>query len=178
MEKLSEATLVEVWSNTHGSIGYTTDKAKRVWQIAGTSRKVTLGELMETAGTVGGRNLLESGALLIKDNKARDYLGLPILDKYDLDIKQMQELLKSKDKEEIKDFLAYCSNQALETFVRVAIELPVTDMEISNLIRDYSGKDIVSVVQDRLESEDNEEEVREETTANRPRRKVVRREQG
>lgn len=146
---LTDSSLIEVWNNHDSSIGYTAEKGSRVWRVTGEVKKVRLDELYAANNTPGGKIFFEQGALLIRDNEARKLLDLPELDEYVLDSKEMQELIKSSDLQKIEEFLQYCSNMLLQTFVKIAIELPVTNLNIARLITQYSGTDVLMVIEEK-----------------------------
>lgn len=168
--ELNENTLVEVWSNSRSGISYVTDKVTRTWHTPGSSKKINLGELYEACNMPGAKKFFVEGVLLIKDNEVREKLDLPPLDEYTLDRKQMIELLQSGDLRLIEEFLQYCSNMLLNSFVQVAIDLPISDMNIAKLIGKYSGFDLVSVL---AEKADDVVQVKDMPAgANRPKRIV------
>lgn len=152
MKKFEDNTLIEVWNNLGWGVSYVTDKATRTWQLTGSMKKIPFGELIEALSFRGNRRLFEEGALLIKDNEVRIQLDLPELNEYILDLEQIKDLLKTGDMAKIEDFLQYCSNMALGTFVQVAIELPVRDLELARLISSYANVDLLSAIQEKIET--------------------------
>lgn len=155
MRTLQDNTLIEVWNNHGWGVSYTTDKITRTWQAPGLVKKVPFGELYEAMSYKGNRKLFEEGALLIKDNEVRMQLDLPPLDEFSLTLEEMKELLKSEDLEKIENFLQYCSNMALDAFVQVATDLPVTDVKIAKLISKYSNIDVLSTIEEKMDSNEN-----------------------
>lgn len=148
-KQIQDDTIVEVINNHGSSISYSTDKVTRTWQVVGETKKIRFIELQEACNARGGKVLFSEGALLIKDSEVRERLDLPALDKYVLDTKEMEALLKNRDLSEIEEFLQYSSNMLLKTFVDVAISLPIADMNISNLIKKYSGTDVALAIEER-----------------------------
>ncbi len=143
--------VVDVWSNELGSIYYVTDKITRTWTYLGEVKKVTVDELRDVVNTAAGRSFFEEDLLLIKDNKVRNFLGLTELSEYSLGKDEMIELLKSNNLEKIEEFLQYCTYSLLETFAILAIELPVDNLDVANLIQNYSKMDVIQLIQERKE---------------------------
>jgi len=152
MKVLDDNTLVEVWNNHGWGVSYVTDKITRTWQTSGVVKKIAFGELYEAMSFKGNRVLFEENALLIKDNEVRARLDLPPLNEYSLDLKEMKELLEQGDVEKIEDFLQYCSNMTLDAFVQVAIDLPVSNVSIVNLIGEYANVNVLAAIQEKMEN--------------------------
>lgn len=176
MKEFKDNDLIEVWNNLNWSVGYNTDRESRVWQLPGSVKKITFGELIEVMGAHGSRKLFEEGALLIKDNEVRDRLNLDPLDKYILDLKEMEELLKSKDLVKIEDFVQYCSNKMLDTFIQVAIKLPVKDIDLAKMLSSYSHIDVLSAIEEQKEILKESDEVQAPIEKDKPRHKRIRKE--
>jgi hypothetical protein len=155
MRTLQDDTLIEVWNNHGWGVSYLTDRVTRTWQSPGLVKKIPFGELYEAISYKGNRVLFEEGALLIKDNEVRMQLDLPPLDEFSLTLEEMKELLKSGNLEKIENFLQYCSNMALDAFVQVATDLPVTDVTIAKLISKYSNVDILSTIEEKIDRNEN-----------------------
>lgn len=148
MRQLEENTIIEVLNMDVGGAGYVTDKVVRTFHRTGESKKVKFEELREAMNKPGGRVLFERGTMLIKSPEAREELGLEPLSDYLLDKNEMIELLKSNDLEKIEDFLQYCPSASLSTFAKTAIELPIENIAIANLIKGYSGFEVLEIIQE------------------------------
>jgi len=171
MREINDNTIVEVWSNHRSSISYVTDKVTRTWHTPGSMKKIKVDELYEACNSPGGKKFFNEGVLLIKDNEVRERLDLPPLDKFVLDRKEMFDLIKSGNFKEIEEFLQYCSNMLLSTFVQIAIEVPVSDLSIAKLIGKYAGIDILSVIAERQEEAVGKKDQKEfDNNSGRPRR--------
>lgn len=170
IDQTNEKMLVEVFNDFNSSVGYTTDKINRSWAI-GATKKVTLEELFDVMNSPGGRTILQENMLLIKDASVREVLGLEPLTAMDPSTEKIKELLSSGSNKELEEVLQYCTQTTLEKIVQQAISLPVKDMTKGDLIKDYTGRDIVAIVRDRSE----DEVPTEETEENAPkRRRIVR----
>ena len=152
LNEINDETIVEVYNDYHSSVSYKLDRITRSWDI-GTVKKIKVAELYEAVNMKGGRYLFEQNILLIKESAVREALGLKVLDKYDISQKEIVELLQSGDRETLEDLLAYCSETTLSKIVQKAIDMPLSDMNKANLIKAYSGIDIVAVIKEKEESE-------------------------
>lgn len=175
INRIPDNAMIEVFNNQQsGSIGYTVDKVSRVWQFPGSMKKIRMEELYDAWNLRGGRILFTSGALLIKDSEAREALGLEPLDKYVLTNEETIELLKNKESSELEDVLQYCSNFVLEKIVEAAVTIPISDMGKANLIKKYSGIDIIKLIQEAEIDKIVETEVKIESTSTRQRRRIIK----
>ena len=175
MKELKDDTQIEVWNNHGWGVSYVTDKVVKTFSTPGMMRKVRFDELNEVMSFKGNRILFEQGALLIKDNEVRERLNLPALNEYILSLEEMKELLLTKDIKKIEDFMQYCSNMLLETFARVAIKLPVTDMNTIKLITEYSSVDVAMAIEENAEIVANQPNTNLPTEG-KPRPKRIRKE--
>lgn len=173
MKEFKDNDLVQVWNNLGWSVGYKTSKESRVWEISGSVKKIAFAELIEVMGTHGGRRLFEEGALLIKDNEVRERLGLSPLDKYTLDLKEMEELLKSEDITRIEDFMQYCSNKMLDSLVQVAIKLPIKNLDLAKMLSSYSNTDVMSAIEEHESIAKESNEVNTPIEKDKPRHKRI-----
>lgn len=173
LNEINDETIVEVYNDYHSSVSYKLDRITRSWDI-GTVKKIKVAELYEAVNMKGGRYLFEQNILLIKESAVREALGLKVLDKYDISQKEIVELLKSGDRETLEDLLAYCSETTLTKIVQKAIDLPIADMNKANLIKAYSGIDIVNVIKEKEEGQvATESKKTEDGEAAPPRRRRV-----
>lgn len=150
MLNFNENTMVEVFNNSEGSVGYKTDKIARTWSLPNTMKRVKLEEIYEVCNTKGGRAMLEDGTLLIKDSEIRETLGLNPLTKYVVTTAELQKIFTQSKIEDLEELLQYCSESIFEKIIALAISLPLQDMEKLNLIKRYSGIDIYSIIQDKV----------------------------
>jgi len=133
---------IRIFNNTSGSVGYTTPKVVRVWQIKDSYKDVDIDELYDVFNENGARKIFESGALLIKDPKVRETFGLEELGIYIKDAAELSVMLSSQDKTELIDFLTYCSDDMLNKLIDVSFEMDDIRADYLILIEKYSGKEI------------------------------------
>ena len=170
--QITDETLVEVINDYNSSVGYNVGRNTRTWD-KGTSKKIKMGELYEVVNTKGGKFILEQGMLLVKDSIVRESLGLPPLDKYSPDLKQLEDILLIAPDAELEELLQYCSDTTIEKIVNKSLELPVQSMSKAKLIHVYSGSDIISMLKEQgSDKTESPKAIAPESEAPR-RRKVI-----
>lgn len=151
-KKITEKTMVKVLNNSTGSVGYTVEGVTRKFDRINAEKNISFGELLNLFNTAGGRELFEEDLLLINDNTIREELSLRPLDKYIVDEKGIKELFKSTPSE-LEDVLQNCTDLILEKITQTAINLPLKDVDMINLIKSYSGIDVYNIIEDNKTSE-------------------------
>lgn len=158
-DRMDKDSYVEVVNNTESTIGYITpDGRKSIWpaptrRVREVRKRVRLTELYDAMGKPSVVKMLSEGALLIRDNEAREVLGLDPLDEYILDAKETEELLLEGSQEKMEEVLQYCSDAILNRIVDRAIELPLRDWSKIKLIESYSNRKVGDAI--RAFEEDN-----------------------
>lgn len=145
--ELTDESLIEVVNEYGGEVSYVTEKTRRVFPPSGV-RKVPFTELKELILERGYVEAFERGILVVKDERAREALGLQPLSDYNLDESGIRKILIDGTEEELEDYLQYTSDGGIEKIVRVAIEIPLSSLRKINLIKAYSGKDILVMIQE------------------------------
>ena len=164
---IKDTDLIPVWNNSRGDCGYTVNNGnfhvRRTWVLPGSVQEVEMKELKSAMNEAGVRELFEvynkelgkyeDGELLIKNDLAREKLDLQPLGKYTFDKKQIIDLLNNKSVNYLEEVLENCPNATLDNIVQEAINISLSDILKINLIKSYSGKDILPVIQQKnLES--------------------------
>lgn len=166
-EELTDKSLVRVYNEYGGTVLYKTDAYSR--QIpADTYRDIPLAELKDLIIINGKTKLFDKGYLVIKDNRVRELLGLELLGEYNLDKDMLKALLVEADLHKIETFLQYTSDANLDKLVRVAVETPVRNLDVANLIQAYSGINIINAIQDREEEKVAQTGVRQRVDGKAP----------
>ena len=151
-QELTPETKVRVYNEYGGTVDYKTERGERRF-MAGTYKDIELAELSNLINGNNGRAVFDRGILVIKDARAREYLDLSPLGDYNLDADGIQALLKTYNLKDIEQFLQYCSDDVLEKMIRVAIDMPMKDLNIANLIKGYSGVNVIESIQEKIEEE-------------------------
>ena len=147
---ITDETMIEVYNESGGQVSYSTDKVRRVFPHDA-SRSVSFGELKELIVHNGSSNAFEEGVLVIRDNRAREELGLSLLGEYNLDEPNITKLLKEGTLQELETFLQYTSNENLQKALRVAVDISLSDLNRTNLLMAYSGTNVLTLIQEKEE---------------------------
>lgn len=151
-QEITDSTIVRLYNEYGGVVDYRTDNASRVIP-ANSFRDVELRELKELIIRDNKSGAFTKGFLMIKDDKIREILGLDLLSENNLSEDGIKELFKERDLAKLESFLQYASNANLDKLVRVAIEIPVKDLDTANLIQAYSGKNIIEIIRDKADEQ-------------------------
>jgi hypothetical protein len=162
IKEINDKTLVEVYSNSRGGVGYTIHNGqlqgiRRNWERAGQMQEVEFKELRLALFEHGIYKLFQRhdgdidketpGDLLIKDARVRERLNLCPLDEYSLDNEQIKDLVKNATLDKFEDVLANCPSSVLERIIAVGVEMKLSDLNKINAIKAYTGTDISMVVE-------------------------------
>jgi hypothetical protein len=150
---LKENQIVEVINNSTGAVGYYSEYSRiaRRWDKPDSMKKIPLEELRELVNMAGGYELLE-GYLLIKDIEVREELGLPVDKSYLIEDKDIKALLK-KSVSVLTDTLENTTETIREKIAQVAIDTKLADLDKLEVIKEHSGLDVLSVIQENKEAE-------------------------
>lgn len=156
MTELKDNLMVEVTNNSTGSVSYYSEFSRtiRKWDKPSTTKKISLEELRELVGSSGGYELLEN-FLLIKNMEVREELGLPINKEYMLDEKEIKALLK-KSVDVLESTLENTSESIKEKIAQSAIDTKLSDLDKLEVIKEYSGVDVLFAIQEKKEEEKQE----------------------
>jgi len=177
-KEIKDTTLVPIWNICVGSAGYTINngnyRIRRNWDLPNSMQEVEFRELKAAMNEAGVRQLFEEynielnrfedGALLIKNPEVREKLGLSPLGRYVYDLDGIKDLLLNSDLKTFEDVLENCPNVTLDKIIQESISLPLTDMNKITLIESYSGKKILSIIQEKKENEVGEKTRKSEPT--------------
>lgn len=162
---ITDKSLIQVWNNSRGDVGYTVNngnfQVRRTWVLPGSMQEVEFRELKSAMNEAGVRELFETfnkdlrkyedGELLIKNDLAREKLDLQPLGKYTFDKEQIADLLNNKSLKYLEEVLENCPNSTLDNIVQESINISLSDINKINLIKSYSGKDILTTIQSKNE---------------------------
>jgi hypothetical protein len=160
---IKDTDLIQVWNNSRGDCGYTINngnfQVRRTWVLPASMQEVEMKELKSAMNEAGVRELFEvynkelgkyeDGELLIKNDLAREKLDLQPLGKYTFVKEQIVDLLNNKSVKYLEEVLENCPNSTLDNIVQEAINISLSDIVKINLIKSYSGKDILPVIQSK-----------------------------
>lgn len=164
---LDDTSLVRVTNEFGGVVTYTTERISKTF-LVDTFKDVPLSELKEVCFVSGQSALFTKGYLMIKDERARAALNLEPLGKNNLDEPGMRVLLASGKLADIEEFLQYCSNENLDKLLKVAVDMPIKDLDVANLIQAYTKINLISVIRDRMEEDVAETGIRKRIDGKAP----------
>ena len=150
--ELTDSSMVRVYNEFGGTYTYQTEFVKRKFTRKG-YKDVELKELKDLVFKEGISGPFTRGHLIIKDERAREILGLEPLGEYNLDEEGMTELLKSRDLKKIEAFLKYTSDDNIKKILRVAVQLPVKDLDVANMLQAYTGRNVIQIIRDKEEEQ-------------------------
>jgi hypothetical protein len=164
MAELQDNLMVEVTNNSTGSVSYYSEFSRtlRKWDKPNSTKKISLEELRELVGSSGGYELLEN-FLLIKNMDVREDLGLPVNKEYMLDEKEIKAVLK-KSVDVLENTLENTSDSIKEKIAQSAIDTKLSDLDKLEVIKEYSGVDVLTVIQEKKEEEKQEKADKKKTT--------------
>ena len=178
--QLTDKTMVQVFNNSIGDVGYTIEngsyKVRKTWRTPSTMQEVEFKELKTAINEPGVRQLFEEynkelrryedGELLIKNEQVREKLGLQPIGKYTLDQKEIIELLKNGSMSKLEETLENCPNITVDKIIQEAINMSLSDITKINIIKEYSGKDILGIINQKTEESQSENKRKKETETN------------
>jgi hypothetical protein len=164
MAELQDNLMVEVTNNSTGSVSYYSEFSRtlRKWDKPNSTKKISLEELRELVGSSGGYELLEN-FLLIKNMEVREDLGLPVNKEYMLDEKEIKAVLK-KSVDVLETTLENTSDSIKEKIAQSAIDTKLSDLDRLEIIKEYSGVDVLTAIQEKKEEEKQEKADKKKTT--------------
>lgn len=150
---MNENKMVEVINNSTGSVSYYSEFSRmtRKWDKPDSKKNISLEELRELVSVAGGYELLES-FLLIKDMDVREELGLPIEKEYMLDDKEINSLIK-KSVSTLEETLEIAPVSIKDKIAQAAIDSKLGDLDKLEIIKDHTGIDVLTAVQEKKEED-------------------------
>ncbi len=139
--------IIEIRNESTGSAGYVA-AGKVVILDPFTTRKVPYKELYEVVNTGTGRSMFEAGVFVCLDNAINEHFGLPLNGKYHPTADAIIQLFGSGTVEDMEELLQYCSEHILNKIVELAINLPLENLTFAKMIQDYSGKPVLSAIEE------------------------------
>lgn len=150
--EITDSTPVRVYNEFGGIYTYKTEFVTRKFARKG-YKDIELSELKDLVFKEGLIAPFTRGHLIIKDERVREILGLEALGEYNLNEDGMVDLLKEANLPKIETFLQYTSDDNIKKFLRVAVQLPIKDLDIANLIQAYTGRNVIQIIRDKSDEE-------------------------
>lgn len=169
--KLTDSTMITIRNNSGGGVYFNNDMGiLRGWEKPNSIKKISLVELTQAMSQRGVYVLFDKGSLIIDEPDAgeiREILGLSELDEYILTLKEIKELITSKDYNDLRNVIKWSNKFQKDTIIQTAINEKISDANVINVIKEITGQDITSLIVTER-AEDKKEEEKEES---RPPRK-------
>ena len=152
---INNNTLVRVYNNDSGKVSYFSDfsRVKRTWDKTDSFKDLPFEELRDQMNTTGGSKLFEDDILLIKDIDIRKELSLKPLRAYLESDLGINELLIG-DLSNLEDALIEMSQNIREKVAHKCIDLKIKNIDVLDLIKKYSGLDILASIQENKENKE------------------------
>lgn len=150
---------IEVISTVNGQVILNVPEMRlhRVWARKGAKQKIKLEELEEAIYYPGVERLFKKGILYIEDMEAKKVLGLEDEDATKptniivLTEAQQKRFLTVAPIFELKEILEQISSAQARELANYAIELQITDLAKTDLLKEYSGIDVIKNITLRRE---------------------------
>lgn len=148
--KLIDSTMITVRNNSGGGIYFNNDMGiLRGWEKPNSIKKISLIELTQAMSQRGVYVLFDKGSLIIDEPDAgeiREILGLTELDEYILTLKEIKELITSKDYDDLRNVIKWSNKFQKDTIIQTAINEKISDANVINVIKEVTGQDITSLI--------------------------------
>lgn len=133
--------IVTVKNRSAGMVVYSIpeDNIRREF-AAGEEKRITWGELEKLSYLAGGRTMLDQ-YLQVKDEKAIDELNINVVPEYHMTEAQIKDLLTTGSMDELLDCLDYAPRGVLDLLKKIAVDLPVQNVEKRAAIKEKLGFD-------------------------------------
>lgn len=169
--KLTDSTMITIRNNSGGGVYFNNDMGiLRGWENPNSIKKISLVELTQSMSQRGVYVLFDKGSLIIDEPDAgeiREILGLSELDEYILTLKEIKELITSKDYNDLRNVIKWSNKFQKDTIIQTAINEKISDANVINVIKEITGQDITSLIV----TERAEDKKKEEKEESRPPRK-------
>ena len=146
---MARSTKVTLKNVSGGSVSIFIDGKLKKFSFSDVTKQITMAELEDLYNDRGGRVMLERDILRVMEAPARESIGLEPLNEYCLDGEGFDELFKSSN-DKLEAFLQYCSDSMLERCVDHAIKAKISDTRKRQIIEEYSGKDLSSILDELI----------------------------
>ena len=148
-----------VTNRSAGMVVYTIpDEGIRREFQPGESRKISFGELEKLSYQQGGRELMAS-FLQIMEDEVTDSLGIPRENEYYMNEAQIIDLLRHGSMAAFEDALDFAPIGVIDLIKKFAVELPLTDLNKINILRNKTGYDVEKILRNVAEDEPEEEKI-------------------
>ena len=160
--------LISVRNRNNGFTGYNIPD-KGIWRnfAPGETKKISLEELQQLQYQPGGEYILNN-LLVIQDASALEYLNMQVEPEYNYTEKDIQNLLLNGSIDQLKDFLDFAPQGAIEIAKEIAVKEQIPDVRKRKIISDATGFNIDSAIMvNQIMDEEPQEAQKEEQKVRR-----------
>ncbi len=151
---------VAVQSIGRGSVSFRSEvsRLRRHWHKPGVTKMIPIDELFDLLSSEGGEILLNQ-YLLIKDIKVREELGLSVAEEHMMSDQEMRELLEKRITT-IRETVPKMYPEAIKRLAQIAVEMKIDNMSKLNYLKEKSGLNVFSMIEEIKEQEKEKEKER------------------
>jgi len=159
---MDEKTLVRVRNRNNGTTGYTIAD-KGIWRnfAPGETKMISIEELRQLQWQPGGDYTL-ANCLVVEDAEALKMLNMETEPEYSYTEKDIENLLFNGSIDQLKDFLDFAPEGAIEVAKTVAVQKEIPDIRKRDLISEATGFNINSAIMVNHITEDESEDSKKE----------------
>lgn len=164
---MDEKELISVRNRNNGFTGYSIPD-RGIWRdfAPGEAKRISLEELQQLQYQPGGDYTLKN-LLVVENQSALDYLNMEVEPEYNYTEDDIRSLLLSGTIDQLKDFLDFAPDGAIELCKDIAVKEEIPDIRKRNIITEATGFNINSAINVNHIMEEEEEQ---KETAKKERR--------
>lgn len=138
--------LISVRNRNNGSTGYTIPD-RGIWRnfAPGETKRIPLEELQQLQYQPGGDYTL-TNLLIVENQSALDYLNMVVEPEYNYTEVEIRKLLLSGTIDQLKDFLDFAPDGAIELCKDIAVKEEIPDIRKRDIISEATGFNINNAI--------------------------------
>jgi hypothetical protein len=160
-------SLISVRNRNNGFTGYSIPD-KGIWRnfAPGEIKKISLEELQQLQYQPGGEYTLNN-LLVVQDASALEYLNMQVEPEYNYTEKDIKNLLLNGSLDQLKDFLDFAPEGAIEIAKEIAVNEEIPDIRKRDVISEATGFNINNAINVNHAMAEDDEPKQEESTKTR-----------
>lgn len=160
-------SLISVRNRNNGFTGYSIPD-KGIWRnfAPGEIKKISLEELQQLQYQPGGEYTLNN-LLVVQDASALKYLNMQVEPEYNYTEKDIKNLLLDGSLDQLKDFLDFAPEGAIEIAKEIAVSEEIPDIRKRDAISEATGFNINNAINVNHAMAEDDEPKQEESTKTR-----------
>lgn len=160
-------SLISVRNRNNGFTGYSIPD-KGIWRnfAPGETKKISLEELQQLQYQPGGEYTLNN-LLVVQDASALEYLNMQVEPEYNYTEKDIKNLLLNGSLDQLKDFLDFAPEGAIEIAKEIAVNEEIPDIRKRDAISEATGFNINNAINVNHAMAEDDKPKQEESTKTR-----------